>query len=86
MLITCDISGTIWGVRPIAVNITHKSSMALTHGLSNDDIILDLTFYYMSDSFENWNGEMTVFYKNVFFLFTKLLNAHYKKSLTEMAI
>ena len=38
----------------------------------------------MSDSFENRNGEMTVFYKNVFFLFTKLLSAHYKKSITEM--
>ena len=31
----------------------HRSSVDLTHGLSNDDVISDLTFNYMSVSFEN---------------------------------
>ena len=35
----------LWGVVPIAVD--------LTHGLSNDDVISDLTFSYISVSFEN---------------------------------
>lgn len=38
---------------PIAVEKIDRSSVDLTHGLSNDDVISDLTFSYMSVSFEN---------------------------------
>lgn len=51
---------------PIAVEKIDRSSVDLTHGLSNDDVISDLTFNYMSVSFEKIRKKVK--WRNDFFL------------------